>query len=75
MDRVELPPGVSAEGGPDGGGAGEAIHYIKKRCEATGRIVILQKKLKIKLPEASEEEERMGREEEEERGGVCSCQE
>lgn len=26
MDRVELPPGVSVEGGPDGGGAGGAIH-------------------------------------------------
>lgn len=26
LDRVELPPGVSAEGGPDGGGAGGAIH-------------------------------------------------
>lgn len=26
LDRVELPPGVSVEGGPDGGGAGGAIH-------------------------------------------------
>lgn len=26
LDRVELPPGVSVEGGPDGVGAGGAIH-------------------------------------------------
>lgn len=26
LDRVELPPGVSAEEGPDGGGAGGAMH-------------------------------------------------
>lgn len=26
LDRVELPPGVSVEGGPDGGGARGAIH-------------------------------------------------
>lgn len=26
LDRVELPPVVSVEGGPDGGGAGGAIH-------------------------------------------------
>lgn len=26
LDRVELPPGVCAEEGPDGGGAGGAIH-------------------------------------------------
>lgn len=30
LDRVELPPGVSVEGGPDGGGAGEAIHKTRE---------------------------------------------
>lgn len=33
LDRVELPPGVSEEGGPDGGGAGGAGGAIHKTHE------------------------------------------
>lgn len=36
LDRVELPPGVSVEGGPDEGGAGGVIH---KTHEVTARPV------------------------------------
>lgn len=35
FDRVELPPGVSVEGGPDGGGAGGAIHKTHEAMRST----------------------------------------
>lgn len=41
MDRVELPPGVSAEGGPDGGGAGGVIHKTHEVMRLPPEKVIL----------------------------------
>lgn len=38
LDRVELPPGVSEEGGPDGGGAGGAIHKTHEVMNPTKKI-------------------------------------
>lgn len=61
LDRVELPPGVSVEGGPDGGGAGGAIHKNTWGDEDTHpkNIVSLPSptKKKTKNPETVQGEE------------------
>lgn len=44
LDRVELPPGVSEEGGPDGGGAGGAIHKTHEVMKPTKKINKFKKK-------------------------------
>lgn len=41
LDRVELPPGVSVEGGPDGGGAGGVIHKTHEVMRLPPEKVVL----------------------------------
>lgn len=41
LDRVELPPGVSVEEGPDGGGAGGAIHKTHEVMRPPHRYKLL----------------------------------
>lgn len=43
LDRVELPPGVSVEGGPDGGGAGGAIHKTHEVMRSPKFILLTPK--------------------------------
>lgn len=50
LDRVELPPGVSVEGGPDGGGAGGVIHKTHEVMRST-KIILLTPKNPEKVKE------------------------
>lgn len=40
LDRVELAPGVSVEGGPDGGGAGGAIHKTHEVTRLPKKVIL-----------------------------------
>ncbi len=44
LDRVELPPGVSVEGGPDKGGARGAIHKTHEVMRPRNRFILLTPK-------------------------------